>query len=279
MSASCQANPLQQFLNKGDRAHAHSHARGSGLNSGFASSPQQHPSMEQAFLNEQHTHAPVGNRFLQVQQPSPLLPSESTSSAWLNQFSTMKLEDPLEFSKDYQDLYANYESQQMQQTRQRVSNMSPTLQRTIYRQPMGSYFNVPRSEISIAATPMTDAYFHDEFETLERELEEASDEIVEGSSEKISSSVSSFSFDHEQLEFQKIASSIVDSCSSVSNSPSPVSSKLSGSKFMSLMRGISEGSVSLNRNNDAHSTEFRSSTGEIIGNEFSPVMDHTHDSQ
>lgn len=261
MSASCQSNPLQQFVTKGDSAQG----RGFGF-----SSHQQRPaelptrSVEYSFLHGQETASRGGNLFLGVQQPAPLSPTETSSKNWVNQFSSMKLEDPLSFDSDYKKNYANYESQQMQQTRQRISNMSPTLQRTMYYQPVNSYFR--SSAVEVAET--SDARFDEEFQSLEMELQ---NENLEAHNESVG-------FDSEQVEFQRIASEIVESCSRPSHSPSPVSSKLYSSKFMTLMRNVSEGSVTLNRGNSTHSTEFHSSEGEVVGNEFSPVMDHVHES-
>ena len=49
-------------------------------------------------------------------QPSPLTfitPNNTVdSSDWVPQFSSMKIDDPLEFSSEYKRLYSNYESQQ-----------------------------------------------------------------------------------------------------------------------------------------------------------------------
>lgn len=97
--------------------------------------------------------------------------------------------------------------------------------------------------------------FTPEFEAVEKELEE-------------SEPASRTNLDSEQKEFQKIANEIVESCSS--------SPKLSSSKFMGLMKGIGEGSVTLNKQHSPLATELHSPlTGQRVGNEYFPVMDHT----
>lgn len=265
MSASCQVNPLHQFVSKGDSAQGR----------GFGFSAQQRPSEQQqsadhSFLHEQGEALRGGNMFSVVNQPSSLPPLEASSASatgsWVNQFSSMKLEDPLSFDSDYRKHYANYESQQLQETRQRLSNMSPTLMRTMYHQPVNSYFrSAPVEGQSLAHT--SDSRFEEEFQSLEAELQK----------ETLSSQDENVAFDEEQVEFQRIAGEIVESCSRTSHSPSPVSSKLYSSKFMTLMRNVSEGSVTLSRGNSTHSAEFHSSDGEVIGNEFSPVADHVHE--
>ncbi|QLL30291.1 hypothetical protein HG536_0A01080 [Torulaspora globosa] len=266
MSASCQVNPLQQFVSKGDSAQG----RGFGFSAQQRPSEQQPLPVEYSFLHEQEGALQGSNMFLAVQQPSSLSHLQASpgpaSRSWLNQFSSMKLEDPLSFDSDYRKHYANYESQQLLQTRQRLSNMSPTLNRTMYYQPVNSYFRPPPAE----GQPMTDASdsrLDEEFQSLEAELQK----------ENPGSQDENVGFDDEQVEFQRIASEIVESCSSTSHSPSPVSSKLYSSKFMTLMRNVSEGSVTLSRGNSTHSAEFHSSDGEVIGNEFSPVADHVHE--
>lgn len=231
---SCQSNPLQQFVGKSDRVGT------AGFGARFNSQEQFPPtrSIEHSFLNGQKNDEFLENKFLEVQQPSPVFPAESVSNVWLNQFSSMKLEDPLEFDNEYKKLYAGYQSQQ---TRRNVAHVSPALHRSIYQPVM-------RDPVA------NDVHFEQEFEALERELQDDKDELLDEESPL-------------DYEFQKIASDIVNS---TSNSPSPVSSKLSGSKFMGLMRDISGGLVSMRSN------ELRKSDGSVVGNEFTPVMDNMH---
>ncbi|QLQ77858.1 hypothetical protein HG537_0A01050 [Torulaspora globosa] len=266
MSASCQVNPLQQFVSKGDAAQG----RGFGFPAQQRALEQQPVSTEHSFLHEQERALRSGNMFSTVQKPASLPSLEAStgavSSSWVNQFSSMKLEDPLSFDSDYRKHYANYESQQLQESRQRLSNMSPTLGRTMYYQPVNSYFRpAPVGGQSLAET--SESRLDEEFQSLEAEL----------LNETLGSQDENVAFDEEQVEFQRIAGEIVESCSRTSHSPSPVSSKLYSSKFMTLMRNVSEGSVTLSRGNSTHSAEFHSSDGEVIGNEFSPVADHVHE--
>lgn len=264
MSASCQSNPLQQFVSKGTAAQRLGFGTRFGQNQ--RSSESKSHSVEYSFLHEQDGALQNVNQFMAVHQPSALSPVETSSNGWVDQFSSMKLEDPLAFDNDYKKLYENYESQQTQQTRQRLPHMSPTLQRTMYHQPVNSYFRAPAVETR-DLIDSSDPRFDEEFRSLESELE----------NEAMESRGRDAAFDSEQVEFQRIASRIVESCSPKANSPSPVSAKLYSSKFMSLMRNVSEGSVTLNREHSTNSTEFHSSDGEVVGNEFTPVTDHVHE--
>lgn len=256
---SCQINPLQQFVAKGDQIDNLEFGRRFAQQDRHTQQQLRAGPVEHSFLNGQQSESLLGNRFMEVQQPTPVVPTENGSSAWLNQFSGMKLEDPLEFDNEYKRLYAGYQSQQSHTIPRNVARISPSLHRSIYRQPQAPVLRKP-------VTSSADGHFEKAFEALERELQEDADEMMEEDG----------FVDNEQYEFRRIASDIVDSCSSNSGSPSPVSSKLSGSKFMSLMRGISGGLVTLNKNSGVRANELCAPDGTVIGNRYTPVNDHVH---
>ncbi|CAI6517210.1 AEL_HP2_G0021250.mRNA.1.CDS.1 [Saccharomyces cerevisiae] len=109
-------------------------------------------------------------------QPSPLTfitPNNTVdSSDWVPQFSSMKIDDPLEFSSEYKRLYSNYESQQrLNSSRQhlpfkncmiRKTSCTYPPQKTLRQQRQGNRDNP------------TDAFqFDAEFQVLEREIQKS----------------------------------------------------------------------------------------------------------
>lgn len=263
MSA-CQANPLTQFISKGEQHPRYVHKLGHENSSNHFVPHLTAP--DDAFLYGQDVTA--GNRFMSGMYPGPTpmtaavqgLPkiqqqpetqrhlmgqNSSNNTSWLSQFHSMKIEDPLEFPQDYKKMYSAYDRQ------------TPMI-----RFPMTACrpsYNHPPRDVSKEQGPREcKDVFTSEFEALERELEEVENKRMPA-------------FDQEQVEFQKIANDIVESCSS-----GQPATKLRSSKFMGLMKGISEGSVTLNKEESENATELHSPyTGQRVGNEYFPVEDHT----
>lgn len=263
MSAACGTNPLQLFIGKDEQNQRFRGSQVGPSTQNFRNSDarQVKNTAEQQFFESRESH----NGFLGLQQPAPMVPINTMnkgyeSESWIQQFSSVNIDDPMEFSKEYRDLYANYESKSSFQQQRYPQHLN------MYRQSLtgfGSYTKVQENNLS---------QFDREFQELENELQRNEDAEDYETQRNSQSNV----FDDEQVEFQKIANSIVDSCSTISNSPSPVSSKLSGSKFMTLMRGISEGSITLKKDNE-RTTELQSPiNGELVGNEYFPVLDEMH---
>ncbi|CAR26372.1 ZYRO0B08184p [Zygosaccharomyces rouxii] len=267
MSA-CQANPLTQFVTKGEQhpgfIHRFSHEN-SNQHQLHINAP------EGVFLYGQDVAA--GNRFMggihqgpapittavpvvppvqqqqqlhhqQVQREQQALHQSSGNGSWLSQFHSMKIEDPLEFSQDYKKMYSSYEKSTAPMVRFPMTTYQPN-------------YNMISRDVTKREVPgeKQDA-FAAEFNALEKELEDVEKKRP--------------IFDQEQEEFQKLANEIVDSCST---SPS---TKLRSSKFMGLMKGIGEGSVTLNKQKSKHATELHSPyTEQRVGNEYFPVKDST----
>lgn len=130
LMSSCQVNPLSQFAAKGDQHPRFVHR----LHQDGPAHEVQSAQAENAFLYGQD--ATVGNRFLNLQQSAhatplqhtvggpfhqqqqqqqpqqsvhhvphyvqqPLSQSQNSSTSWLSQFHSMRIDDPLEFSSDY----------------------------------------------------------------------------------------------------------------------------------------------------------------------------------
>lgn len=211
----------------------------------------------------------------------------SQQDSWLNQFSSMKVEDPLEFGKEYKNLYKGYESRTGQ-----GQNSHPAMNQSFVPRTMYSPANLMTQQMTKSISVTTennrsnDSYFDNAFDSLERELQE---ELQESLVQDNSLEEPQFSLDHEQLKFQQAAKDIYVCLSNTSSALSTsaevsasVSNKLSRSKFMGLMRRISDGDVTVKKNDeesDGYTELFSPTTGETIGNEYFPVMDKTQDQQ
>ena len=213
-------------------------------------------------------------------QPSPLTfitPNNTVdSSDWVPQFSSMKIDDPLEFSSEYKRLYSNYESQQrLNSSRQHLPFKNCMIRKTSCTYPPQKTLRQQRQ--GYRDNP-TDAFqFDAEFQVLEREIQKERYEPITRRDEKW--------FDQDQSELQRIATDIVKCCtpppssaSSSSTLSSSVESKLSESKFIQLMRNISSGDVTLKKNADGNSASelFSSNNGELVGNRHIFVKDEIH---
>lgn len=303
MPAVCQSNPLQQFAQKGDQA------RGRWQASGVAASKESHQqenqrpvqcsSLESTFLNGNSTHVinqgSIGSGFSQLRGsrsdypltswPSGLTNVTEESDSWLKQFSNIGIKDPLEFSDSYKRLYFQYEgSQQQPQESQYQQYVNPcaATKNHFMSQPLLNHrfengFNAyPRQEIHKAQyneKMELDSYFNTEFQDLENEL---------NTTERFYSTRNSipeeYIFD-EPAVFKDIASDIVKNCLD-NDKKGLITTKLANSKFMSLMRRISDGEVSIRNDTDTKLTErelYLTTTGETVGNEYYPIQDTIRD--
>lgn len=279
MSAVCHTNPLQQFVNKNDQFK---HAGLTQANNSTVGTAAPSHSLESQFLNSRDNQ----NNFMNVQKPY-VGRNISQQDSWLNQFSSMKVEDPLEFGKEYKNLYKGYESRMGQ-----GQNSHPAMNQSFVPRTMYSPANLMTQQMTKSISVTTennrsnDSYFDNAFDSLERELQE---ELQESLVQDNSLEEPQFSLDHEQLKFQQAAKDIYVCLSNTSSASSTsaevsasVSNKLSRSKFMGLMRRISDGDVTVKKNDEesnGYTELFSPTTGETIGNEYFPVMDKTQDQQ
>lgn len=295
MPNTCRVNPLEQLgsksqplLNSQNRSHI--------LNHPTNKSPiPQYESKESIFFNQGQQNSFTQPEYSPIKGPlSPTLSrtrtvtdENSLSDEWLTQFSSMKVYDPLEFSNDYKTWYNKYTSGEksslgtgMQNPQMNspanISNHRPLLTKGYH----SGYIPIKRTQATSFQRTMTtplsapvteeqsiDSYFDLEFTNLENELHNQQSE--NGSKAKLSTNF-------EQMEFQKAATDIVKTCSpeivpsSQQTSRAQLQSKFASSKFMGLMRKVSDGVVTLK---DTKKELFTPETGEVVGNEYFPILD------
>ncbi|CAI2014302.1 hypothetical protein SEUBUCD650_0G04830 [Saccharomyces eubayanus] len=280
MSDACRTNPINQIIQKGHSIH-----NGSLIPSKptrfIHREPTAHhidkgPHAETSFLHRASNMKSVDDVAFQNR---PSLTSFENhieeSSSWIPQFSSMEINDPLEFSSEYKNLYSNYESHQRQNSsRQQFPITSSMVRKTASHLPSRNMFRQQRQENRNSST---DAFkFDAEFQNLENEIQEVRYEPIIQEDESW--------LDQDQLELQKIATDIVKCCTpplssaSSTSTVSSIDSKLSESKFIQLMRGISSGDVTLKKEANGHSASelFSPSNGELVGNEHIPVENQSH---
>ncbi|EJT41376.1 PEX21-like protein [Saccharomyces kudriavzevii IFO 1802] len=282
MPSTCRTSPVEQVIQKGQRIQN---------DSLIPSKPTRftHREFEAHYINNDscvetsflhHAGRLKGIAAVKSQnQPSSRTFSKKNnyeeSSNWVPQFSSMNINDPLEFTSEYKKLYFEFESQQ----RQNSSGHHYPIASSIVRKTTSNFQprNTLRQHLQGNRNNSTDEFKLDaEFQNLESEIQEMRYEpkIQE---EKWQ--------DQDQLELQRIATEIVECCatppSSVSSTStlSSIDSKLSESKFIQLMRGISSGDVTLRKEASGNSASelFHRSSGEIVGNKHISVKDQSHE--
>lgn len=132
---------------------------------------------------------------------------------WINEFSSMKVRDPLEFSDSYKSLYKQYEMGNHSRSQQTIGHMN-TIPITPRLTRITSNANSIQSEMAIQR----------EFDILEKEQSEEEKEVRQ----------------KEQLEFQESAQNFVNICE-VSDSKE----KLKQSKFFKLMQKVGNGTATV----------------------------------
>ncbi|EJS43590.1 pex21p [Saccharomyces arboricola H-6] len=279
MSSACHISPIEQIIQKGHRIQK---------DSLIPSKPtklvhrelkthyiEKGSHVETSFLHHAGGMGSVDNTALQHQH-SPMTFSRQNkneeSSNWIPQFSSMTVNDPLEFSSEYKKLYSNYESQPYQSS---SSQHFPMVRKTISNFSQRNILRPHRQ--GNRSSPMEAFQFDTEFQHLENEIQEVRYEPLTQEDEKW--------LDQHQLELQRIATDIVKCCTpppsstSSTSTASSVDSKLSESKFIQLMRGISSGDVTLKKeaNGDSASELFSLSNGELVGNKHISIRDQSHE--
>ncbi|AQZ11276.1 PEX21 (YGR239C) and PEX18 (YHR160C) [Zygosaccharomyces parabailii] len=262
--SSCQVNPLSQFAAKGDQHPRFVHR----LHQDGPAHEVQSAHAENVFLYGQD--ATVGNRFMNLQQSAHSTPLQHTVGSPFYQQQQPQpqqpqiahhvphyVQQPLSQSQNGSTSWlSQFHSMRIDDPLEVSSDYKKMYSAYERSNPMVRLPIAPNCRQNYNFIPRdTQDIFTPEFEALEKELEE-------------SEAAARPHLDQEQQEFQKIANEIVESCSS--------SPKLSSSKFMGLMKGIGEGSVTLNKQKSPLATELHSPlTGQRVGNEYFPVVDHT----
>ncbi|SCU94357.1 LAFA_0F21352g1_1 [Lachancea sp. 'fantastica'] len=284
MSA-CQPSALARLVSKTDQFPAATKAFTQNPNfhsNASRSRPQEKAGFDSNGRPNRFLEPPSGSHVIQGIPPPQAQHIGQDTQSWADQFSRMQLHDPLSFTNEYQQLYKQYEtSQQPPQPQQQPQHYQPlasantpfALQQPIpvYRptlaQEQAFYASTSGASTQSDITTLEKNMFAQEFDKLESELGEEPASFTE-----------SASLSHEQLKFQQAASEINNRFSPGTETPPQLESKFQNSKFMGLIRNISDGVVTLktdDRNNQKYTHLFSPSTGELVGNEYFPVSDAT----
>ncbi|CCD24575.1 Pex21p NDAI_0D02610 [Naumovozyma dairenensis CBS 421] len=271
----CETNPVKRLLSTKDQNYGPFAFNGNRMpntshqvpyqvpyNGNGSSLQQQTFERDQVFLNENpqllqfspysngsnHMSLPVhqNNRtaFNGTSNNNACNSSNDAGSDWVPEFSSMQINDPLEFSQEYKKLYSNYESSKIpgKSTSNSINNQSAQFQlrnKSQLHPQMGSssqqYNNNMQQQQHQQqhSNQNIDSYFDLEFKSVEEELSRRNeDDTLMTDQERTPM------FDEEQSEFQKIAMDIIDSCTTpLSTAESTnVNSKLQRSNFFGLMR-------------------------------------------
>ncbi|KAH3899120.1 uncharacterized protein SCODWIG_02054 [Saccharomycodes ludwigii] len=221
------------------------------------------------------------NPFMNHSNISANVPPSNTAAIknndnWLFQFQQMSVIDPVECSDNYKSLYAQYEGKSLNNTTTTRENFNAG-NNIMMMQKYQNYAN------TIAPTTKT-AYdsVNEDFSVVDAELESMMalqpDQSVIGE------------VDQDQLLFKNAAVSIVNitnTDSNISNTNSQFSTdttaKFKRSKFLGLMRRISDEDVTLKRhnceqssnntNNAKYDSLYSSELNECVGDEYITIPD------
>lgn len=277
MSAICQSNPLKQFVAKSDQLRASGFGQVSRAVNGGAATARANT------LEPQFGLAESQNLLMRVEAPDtmPLGGRAGASDTWVRQFSSMQLDDPLAFSNEYKNFYDSYERQQQQRPVETRMSTRELPRGMLERR------NLVLPAMSLPPRNM-DGYFDEEFDNVEKELQ---DEAARATSPLEPSEMDvdvSVTLDEEQQKFQQAASDIYSCLASrpsattgfSSSNNFQMESKMQRSKFLGLMRSISDGVVTLKKNDghdNAYNELYSPTTGEVVGNEYFHVQEGTQD--
>lgn len=211
--------------------------------------------------------------------PHPMAAAPAATDAWVNQFSNMHIKDPLSFSSEYQRLYSSYEQPQAVRPAQpqTLHAVQPQYQRQFYP---SSYSQSLSQQFSQSFTADNSALFDSEFDQIEQE--EAAQQLLQQQQAPAAQDTATAvpALDDEQAKFQQAASEIYARLSPGPQTPPEMEAKLhnpklQNSKFLGLMRRISDGVVTLqnDQNSQKYTQLYSPTTGEVVGNEYFPVVD------
>ncbi|SCU99414.1 LADA_0H19614g1_1 [Lachancea dasiensis] len=278
----CQPSGLAQFVAKNDQLQS-------------TSVSQKHRFRADEPLNP--TNVPLESRFRSPRElrlsdalpvpGQPLVGKRATSSLhagdWSDEFSRMKIHDPLSFTSEYQQLYASYEKSQHSRSPDVSRQYPPTLQQfpsqrsTLMQRAPLSAQHTHQTSSGTSDNVLEAEYFDREFDELEREMSsDMHDDIEDPDVDEQGQSI--LELTAEQLKFQQAASEIHQRLSPGPQTPPALESKFQKSKFLGLMRGISDGVVTLKGADDdanKYTQLFSPTSGELVGNEYFPVADAT----
>ncbi|CEP62164.1 Pex21p LALA0_S04e09296g [Lachancea lanzarotensis] len=278
MSA-CQPTALARLVSKTDQFPAATKAlQTSNFHSSASRSrPLESADFEKNFRSSRYSEPPSGSHVIQGMPPLQAQPIAQDVGSWSDEFSRMQIRDPLSFTNEYQQLYKQYENPPQQHNNQPLASQnSPfALQQPIpvYRpalvQERAFYASASNASTQSDMTAQEHDMFAAEFDRIENEL-----------NEEPTAAPDAVPLSQEQLKFQQAASEINNRFSPGTETPPQLESKFQNSKFMGLMRNISDGAVTLmtnEDNNQKYTRLFSPNTGKLVGNEYFPVSDATLD--
>ncbi|SCU88803.1 LAME_0E01200g1_1 [Lachancea meyersii CBS 8951] len=294
----CQPSTLARLVSKTDQFPTANKAfQHTSLHASASRSRQvKNASFEASFRSSQLSEPVSGSHVIQGTSSSSLSSSFSSPlsshsqpvsqdmSSWSDQFARMQIRDPLSFTSEYQQLYNQYEQSQQhfhshQHLHQR-QHETPQNSSFAMQQPAPSYRPALVQQPSFYASnsnmsTQSGLDLH-ENEMLAREFDRIETELNEESASPSEAPV----FSSEQIKFQQAASEIHHRLSPGTETPPELESKFKNSKFLGLMRSISDGVVTLktdDQNNQKYTQLFSPSTDEVVGNEYFSVSDTTLD--
>ncbi|KAJ9569219.1 Hypothetical protein J6889_01573 [Nakaseomyces glabratus] len=140
------------------------------------------------------------------------------TNSWVNDFSSMKVQDPLEFADSYKNLYKQYEQKQFHNT---VPAQCP---RNLY--------------IPTVTRPQTTLNIVDHHEDKSSKV----DQLIDDEFEKIEEEVKD---QNQKLAFQESAQSFIEICER-----SQMKEKLQRSKFFQVMQKVSDGEATIRQDGE-----------------------------
>ncbi|KAL2707633.1 Peroxisomal membrane protein PEX21 [Kluyveromyces marxianus] len=193
-------------------------------------------------------------------------------AAWIDQFAKMQVRDRAAFSDEYKRMYSQYES--------RGVSRDPLAQASRFAN-LNNSSNMNMNVSMAVPRPLAAATAQHLDEQLEDQLEDQLDEQLEAQFAEIErqeqqqqqqQQQQQLALDQDQLQLKEAAQSIYTTLSSNST---PNNAKFSNSKFLGLMRNISDGVVTIkkDREQDKYTELYSPSTGETFGEEYFPIQD------
>lgn len=227
---------------------------------------------------------PVGSR---AGAPGPGLQSQGQGqghaggpdAAWIDQFAKMQVRDRAAFSDEYKRMYSQYESRGISRDplaqASRFANLNTSGSNNMN---MSVSMAVPRPLAAAATARQLDEQLEDQLdEQLDEQLEAQFAEIErqeqqQQQQQQQEQQQQQLALDQDQLQLKEAAQSIYTTLSSNST---PNNAKFSNSKFLGLMRNISDGVVTIkkDREQDKYTELYSPSTGETFGEEYFPIQD------
>ncbi|CAG99735.1 Pex21p [Kluyveromyces lactis] len=273
----CQTNPLNTLVSKsGYRfgqpnqhqqsiAQQQSRPRNNALDHQFsqftgASGP--------SFAHPQHQQLPMAAVVANATTAASTTSNTATASdhhVWIDQFANMQVHDKTEFPTDYKQMYSQYEARGASYSMGAPVMVSHSQMFPRHQQ------SLMVNQLESQAYASSSAKLDEQFAELERQVQDDEKEQQQDKDDDFHLKETS-PLDEDQRQLKEAAQSIY---TTLSDKSSTTSSKFSNSKFLGLMRNISDGVITLKKNpdEDKYTELYSPSTGETFGEEYFPVQD------